>query len=112
MGPLPFTQSPGRGGYRGWYFRVYVRVRLLEEGILQSWRGWVGRPPVGLGVKRAGSKKRREVGSLFGYLIAGGHYLYCGRVRELSCYSQVLLLPLGVPPTPAPARFGALGRGN
>ena len=53
--------------------------------------GGVGCPPVGLWVKRAGSEKLPEMGSLLGDLTAGGgnHFL-CVRVGQLSHYSQVL----------------------
>ena len=61
---------------------------------------WVGCPPVGLGLRRAGSKKWQEVGSLLGYS-AGEKFFYCMRVGQLSRYSHVLLLPSGVPPMPA-----------
>ena len=36
---------------------------------------WVGCLPVGLGVKRGGSEKVREVDNLLGYLTAGGKSL-------------------------------------
>ena len=44
----------------------------VEEGTLHL---WIGCPPVGLGMKREGSKKKkmREVGSLRGYVTAGGN---------------------------------------
>ena len=60
---------------------------LFEEGTLYLWMGGLAAPSVGLGVKRGGSENLREVG--------------CVRVGQLSRYSQVLLLPLGVPPMPA-----------
>ena len=31
----------------------------FEEGILHLWMGWVGCPPVGMGVGWAGSQRRR-----------------------------------------------------
>ena len=52
-------------------------------------------------LKRAGSKKLQEVGSLLGYVTARDNY--CVRVGQLSPYSQVLLLPHGIPPMPAEA---------
>ena len=44
-----------------------------------------------------------EVGRLLGYLTAKDKHFNCVRVGHFSRYSQVLLLPLGVPPMPARA---------
>ena len=42
----------------------------FDEGVFHAWRGRGGDCLVGLGVKRAGSRKPRPVGSLLGYLTA------------------------------------------
>ena len=52
---------------------VLLGVRMcapVEEGILHLWGGWL--PTVGLGVKREGSEKAREVGSQMGHPTAEG----------------------------------------
>ena len=61
--------------YTGGYFRVYVLVHVL----------------------RRESSKRLT-------LTTGGNQCFCVRVRQLSRYSQVLLLPLGDPPDPGMLR--------
>ena len=97
LGDKDPTDPDGRGGVR-WLAPLGERVcPPFEEG------RWVGCPPVGLGVKREGFETLQEVGSLFGYLTAGINYCYCVRVRQLFHYSQLLLLPMGVPPMLAPA---------
>ena len=65
--------------------------------------GWVGCPPVGLGMKREGSERLREVGSQMGYFTAGGNYFHCVGVAQLSRYLQMLLLPNGIPTMPGTA---------
>ena len=50
----------------------------------------MGCPPAGLGVRREGSDKLRQVGSLLGYLSAEEIFFFCVRVGLLSCYSEVL----------------------
>ena len=61
---------------------------------------WVDCPLIWLGVKRARSKKIARRGQPHNR----ESHLYEVRVGHLSRYSQLLLLPVGVPPMPAPAR--------
>ena len=63
--------------------------------------GWVGAGLMLRWGKEGGFTKLREVGRATQQ--PGPDYSYCVRVGQLPRYSQVLLLPLGVPPTPAPA---------
>ena len=59
-----------------------------------------------VGGERGRFKKLREGGNLVGYLSPWGEScLYCMRVGQVPRYSQVLLLPLGIPPMPALACF-------
>ena len=55
---------------------------------------WVG-PPIGLGVKVAGARNKCE---RWGARSANPVYFYLGRMGQLSLWSHVLLLALGVPP--------------
>ena len=96
------TRHQTLSGYAGWYLRVYVRGRLLKRESSARWMGGWGCPTVGLGAGRAGARKPSEGGSLLGYLTAGGEAFCCERVGRSSRCAQVLLLPPGVPPTPAP----------
>ena len=65
---------------------------------------WIGCPSVGLGVKRAGSTKLREVGGLLGsYLTASRKWVLLPESGTVVPLSQVLPLPLGVPPVLMPA---------
>ena len=52
----------------------------FEEGSLRGWICGLVAHPLGWGVKRAGVKKLREMGSLLGYLTAREQLLYCLRV--------------------------------
>ena len=73
-------------------------VRLLRrESCTCGEVGWL--PTHWVGAEEGAFKKLREVGSL----TAGGNHFCQVRVGQLSRYSHVLLLPLGVPPMPAPA---------
>ena len=80
--------------------RVSVHVRLLRrESSTCGYVGWF--PTRWVGFKK--EKRLREVGSLLGYPTAGGSSFCCMGVGQLSRCSQVLLLPLGATPMPAPA---------
>ena len=101
------TLQKGGGGIKAegvcrLFFRVCVRGRLLRrESSVCRWGGWV--QGWDWNAERR-FKMLREVGSLLGSLTAEGEIVfYCVRVGESSRYSQVLLLPLGVPLLPAPA---------
>ena len=80
----------------GWYFWVYARVPLLRrESSTHGQVGWLHTRWVR--GEEGKFKKLREVGSLLSYLTAGENYFSCVRLGRWSRYSQVLLLPLGIP---------------
>ena len=85
-----------------------VRARSpFEEGILHLWTGgWLSTRWIG----GEGGVFVRDVGSLLGYRTAGEKL--CMRVGQLSRHSQVLLLPLGVPPMPACSTHLGVGLGG
>ena len=56
---------------------------------------WVWCPPIGSGVKRVGKKKNCERGAACPEQLGKINFT---RVGHFSCYSQTLMLPLGVPP--------------
>ena len=72
----------------------------LEEAILHSWVGGLVVHSVGWGCR--GRVQTTASGAAQLTLTTGGNYCDRVRVEHLSLCSQVLLLPRGVPPTPAP----------
>ena len=81
----PLTPPPPR----------YSINQPLSKGLLST--RWFG------GEEGGFKPKLQEAGSLLGDPTAGQNCFYYVTVERLSRYSQVLLLPLGVPPAPAPA---------
>ena len=100
VGTLCLDYLPDRVGGRGTIKAERVCRLVLPGELTCSLRiGGLVAPPVGLRMKGAGSQKVRSVGSLLDNLRAGEKLVFnCMRVGQLSHYSQVLLLPLGVLP--------------
>ena len=77
---------------------AYVHRAPFEEGTLQLGMGGAGLPLHWVGDEEGGFRETARGRQPIGIPHARGkHYYYCVRVGQLSHYSHVLLLPLGVP---------------